>query len=398
MTFCAGSLRRSVHGVCTEPRMQPASNDTCRLRRSTHAACTERRRSLAQKQSVSGMPQGHIIKRKRNMKRNFQSSTGICLLSLLTSLFTGCTDSMPEQGKGPGEIIECTFRLETGTPVSVETRAIDQSTINDVWVVQLNAEGTTALVAPAQVVPDANKAIRIKLKNETSKLYFFANTGNAAFFNTGDALSSFTTNAVEGKTISRTESWAAMSYVPMYGTWAGKPAPPEITDEVELTRALAQVDVTVTNSTGGKLSISSMQLKKHPERLEGSNNRERDVPCRKRHLSRLSDNLFPFRHLDCRRKLSRHRQRPLRNGENSGSDIKWQLLHLFRDKRNFQRYRCHLPLLPGWQQYERLQYKKEYEIYRQHHNQRQEPNGCAGNDGCFAVVGIIRFERNMGRW
>lgn len=202
------------------------------------------------------------------MKRNFQSSADICLLSLLASLFTGCTDSMPEQGKGPGEIIECTFRLETGTPVSVETRAIDQSTINDVWVVQLNTEGTAALVAPTQVVPDASNAIRIKLKNETSKLYFFANTGDAAFFNTGDALSSFTTNTVEGKTISRTDSWAAMSYVPMYGTWAGKPAPPEITDEVELTRALAQVEVTVTNSTGGKLSISSMQLKNVPNVLK----------------------------------------------------------------------------------------------------------------------------------
>lgn len=213
------------------------------------------------------------------MKRNFQSFAGIRLLSLLTALFASCTDNMPEQGKETEEIIECTFRLDTETPVSVETRAINMSTINDVWVVQLNTEGTTALVAPVRAIPDVSNAISVKLKDETSKIYFFANTGDASFFNTGDALSSFTTNTVEGKTISRTDSWAAMSYVPMYGTWTGKPSPPEITDEVELTRALAQVDVTVTNSTGGKLNISSMQLKNVPNVLKVATTKSGTYPA-----------------------------------------------------------------------------------------------------------------------
>lgn len=208
------------------------------------------------------------------MKRNIQFIAGVCLFGLMTGLFTSCTDSMPEREAGTGELVECTFRLNTGTPVSVETRATDMSMISDVWVVQLNNAGTAALVAPARVVPDASKAINVKLKDETSKIYFFANTGNTTFFDTEDALSSFTTNAVEGKTITRTSNWGNMSYVPMYGTWTGKPTPPEITDadgnaaKVELTRALAQVSATVTNSTGGKLTISTMQLKNVPNVLK----------------------------------------------------------------------------------------------------------------------------------
>lgn len=203
------------------------------------------------------------------MKRNFQLLANICRFCLITALFAACTDSMPEQeANKPGEISECTFRLSAGTPVSVETRAADLSAIREVWVVQLNDAGTAALIAPAHVVPDASDVIRVKLKNETSKLYFFANTEDNSLFDTTASLSSFTTTTVEGKTISRTSNWADMSAVPMFGTWSGKPAPPEIIDAVELTRALAQISVTVTNSTGGKLSISSMQLKNVPNVLK----------------------------------------------------------------------------------------------------------------------------------
>lgn len=210
------------------------------------------------------------------MKRNFQSLAGICrtgLLVLLTGLFVGCTDSVPEQDTGAGEVIECSFRLDTGTPVSVETRGIITSpdaTINNVWVVQLNASGTAALVPPAYVSSVAeDNVINLLLKKEQSTLYFFVNTGQADFFNTAAELSSFTTNTLETKTLSRSNfnSWNDEDNIPMYGTWVGMPTPPKITDadgnedKVELTRGLACLSIGVMNKVSS--SFKNLQISLH---------------------------------------------------------------------------------------------------------------------------------------
>lgn len=210
------------------------------------------------------------------MKRNFQSFAGTCragLLLLLTGLFAGCTNSMPERETSMGELIECAFRLDAGTPVSVETRGIittPDATINNVWVVQLNADGTAALVPPVYVSSVADdKVITLLLKKEKSTLYFFANTGQADFFDTEATLSSFTTSVLETKTLSRTgfDSWNDEDNVPMYGTWVGEPTPPQITDadgnkdEVELTRGLANLSINVINKV--PFSFTDLQISLH---------------------------------------------------------------------------------------------------------------------------------------
>lgn len=204
---------------------------------------------------------------------------------LVPCLLTACTaEEMPggnhqpggteQQPVAPGETGLFTFGFDAGTFATVDTRAIsNDAALNDIWVVQLNAAGTAALVPPVQVTSiGSDKKIRVKLKAEASKVYFFANTGNANLFNTSAALNTFTTATVEATKISRTSNWGDMSYTPMFGTWpatgTGTPTTPTISDAVELTRCLAHVSVTVKNETGGDFSLLAIQLKNVPNVLQ----------------------------------------------------------------------------------------------------------------------------------
>lgn len=192
-------------------------------------------------------------------------------------LLAACTaEDLPggsEQPVAPGEEGIFTFSLSTGSHLSVDTRSIsDYSALNDIWVVQLNAAGTAALVPPRRVTSiTTDKKIRVKLKAEESKVYFFANTEKTDLFNTSAALSTFTTASVEATTISNNNAtyWeSGRNYMPMFGTWpasgTGTPTVPTISGTTELTRVLSRVTVNVTNDTGGKLAISGMQLKNIP--------------------------------------------------------------------------------------------------------------------------------------
>ncbi len=197
--------------------------------------------------------------------------------ALATCLLSACTtEDLPggsEQPVAPGEVGTFTFNLATGSPLSVDTRSIsDYSALNDIWVVQLNAAGTAALVPPQRVTSiTSDKKIRVKLKVEESKVYFFANTEKTDLFNTSAALTTFTAASVEATTINNNNAtvWESdRTYMPMFGTWpasgTGTPTVPTISGTTELTRVLSRVTVNVTNDTGGKLAISSMQLKNIP--------------------------------------------------------------------------------------------------------------------------------------
>lgn len=209
----------------------------------------------------------------------------LLLWSCTACLLTACTaeempggnqqpDGTEQQPVAPGETGLFTFGFDAGTFATVDTRVIsNDAALNDIWVVQLNAAGTAALVPPVQVTSiGSDKKIRVKLKAEASKVYFFANTGNASLFNTSAALNTFTTSSVEATNISAGVNWGNMSYTPMFGTWpatgTGTPTTPTISGTTELTRCLSHVSVTVKNETGGNLAISSIQLKNVPNVLQ----------------------------------------------------------------------------------------------------------------------------------
>lgn len=202
------------------------------------------------------------------MKRNFQYLVTALLIYLMTCLTASCTD-MDNVVVDSDEEAVCNFKLSLNAPISVETRAVNEDKINEIWVVQLASDGTAALVPPVHISPGTDNNIAINLKLQECKIYFFINTGDDALFDTSAALSSFTQSSVEATSLSYSSNWETKlnsSGIPMSGYWEGTPNPATAIP-VELTRAIAIVTVDVPTSTipsGDVFSLSSIQLKNIP--------------------------------------------------------------------------------------------------------------------------------------
>lgn len=199
----------------------------------------------------------------------------LLFLLILLCLGSGCSGSglLPEEGDAAqGQEGLFTFYLDTGKSVDITPRAINENTINNVWVVQLNSAGNAALVPPVYIttIPADNK-IRVKLLQEESTLHFLANTGNSTLFDTSETdLTQFTTDVVLGKNMTHDGDWATKDYMPMATTWTGTPGTTTLGgDDVKLTRAYARLKITVTRTgeAASKFTIKSMQLKNVPDVL-----------------------------------------------------------------------------------------------------------------------------------
>lgn len=169
----------------------------------------------------------------------------------------------------PGEESLFTFRLGTGTTTSVTTKATDENTLHDVWVVQLNEAGDAALMPPVRTDVSSGK-IRVLLKAVKSKLYFFANTNDDDLFDPQATLSTLNTASLEATRLTCDRDWGtAYPYMPMYGTWEGTPTVPEISGNVELTRAFAilRIQVKRVQPAAASFSFTSLQLKNVPNVL-----------------------------------------------------------------------------------------------------------------------------------
>ena len=201
------------------------------------------------------------------MKRLLLWSFAAYLFSVC--LFSACTaeDLLLAGEGGEGAF---TFTMDTGSKLSVSTRVVDESALSDIWVVQLNTAGTAALSAPAHVKPDDANKIKVKLAKEESKVYFFANTGDANLFDPDAALSTFTTTTVEAASMTYNGDWGEKSYIPMFGTWEGTPTVPIMSDKVELTRAFAILKITVSRvqPAAASFGFKSLQLKNVPNVLQ----------------------------------------------------------------------------------------------------------------------------------
>ena len=205
------------------------------------------------------------------MKKLFEATAAACLLLASLAGCTAETPLLPNEVETDDDL--CTFTLSAGSNVSVDTRAINETTIKDVWVVQLNATGTAALTAPQYLTADATGKIRAKLEKVNSKVYFLANTNSANLFNPAATLSTFTTATVEAVEITQPNTnsdWGTRTHIPMYGTWTGTPQVPNLTgnatDKVELVPVLAKVNYVIKMHTDviASLDVKSYQIKNVP--------------------------------------------------------------------------------------------------------------------------------------
>lgn len=212
------------------------------------------------------------------MKRNIQSmfaQLSACLLIILT---TACSTDTDNERIMPDEEDFCFFQLSTFMPQTVETRAMNESSINDLWVIQLNASGTEALVPPvyltsSEFTSQSNKVeFKVKLKKENSTVYVIANSGDDSLFDKDAALNTFKKSVIEGKSITSNINWKETldnrTYIPMSATWSGTPNP-ATPIEADLIRAIAYLSINVKKEipSGSSLSITSIQLKNVPQTL-----------------------------------------------------------------------------------------------------------------------------------
>lgn len=212
------------------------------------------------------------------MKRNIQSmfaQLSACLLIILT---TACSTDTDNERIMPDEEDFCFFQLSTFMPQTVETRAMNESSINDLWVIQLNASGTEALVPPvyltsSELTSQSNEVeFKVKLKKENSTVYVIANSGDDSLFDKDAALNTFKKSVIEGKSITSNINWKETldnrTYIPMSATWNGTPNP-ATPIKADLIRAIAYLSISVKNEipSGSSLSITSIQLKNVPQTL-----------------------------------------------------------------------------------------------------------------------------------
>lgn len=213
------------------------------------------------------------------MKRNIQSmfaQLSACLLIILT---TACSTDTDNERIMPDEEDFCFFQLSTFMPQTVETRAMNESSINDLWVIQLNASGTEALVPPVYLTSSEftsqsnNVEFKVKLKKENSTVYVIANSEDAGLFDKNAALNTFKKSVIEGKSITSNINWKETldnrTYIPMSATWSGTPNP-ATPIEADLIRAIAYLSINVKKeipSGNSLLSITSIQLKNVPQTL-----------------------------------------------------------------------------------------------------------------------------------
>lgn len=263
-------LRRPTHAVCTEARMPSASNDAGCMHRPTQGVCTKLKIRFR-----------HVVRAKfknENMKRNILSVFAKLASTLIMMMSVSCSNTVPgDERIMPGDADIFSFQLSTATQLSVETRAENESAVNDLWVIQLNAGGTEALVPPVYLTSNeftttqsGKVEFKVKLKKENSTVYVIANSGDASLFDINAALSTFNKGVIEGKSITSTSDWAntLSNTPPMSVTWNGTPEPAQPI-ETSLIRAIAYLSISVNKDlpSGNSLSISSIQLKNVPQTL-----------------------------------------------------------------------------------------------------------------------------------
>lgn len=202
-----------------------------------------------------------------------------CLLLWCAVLWSaGCTK---DPGEGPGGetppaggtvMAEVTLTPEFMQQIAVKSvDGTDENIVKDVWVIQLNSDGTAQLQDPQYIASVSGSGGSYKLSAQfvlqASRVCFIANTHNNALFTSANAT---TAEQVEAATlaVASEAGLASADGIPMSGEWSGTPdLMSGISGDVSLTRAVAKVALNLSAAlpAGHTFTLKSIKVKKVPK-------------------------------------------------------------------------------------------------------------------------------------
>ena len=205
--------------------------------------------------------------------RGISLAAGAGLLSAAL-LLAGCSkERTPEPVSGPDDgMVEIILSPESMGEVTMDTRAVsgvDENTVKDLWVIQLNADGTALLQTPQYITAVTGSGtsykVKAKIKSQESRICFIANTGSSTLY------SDVTTSAdVESKTMAVTNeaSLAPGNVLPMCGYYTGTPTASAL-PSVILKRAVAKLTFKLAADIqgGGSFTLTSIKVYNVPTAL-----------------------------------------------------------------------------------------------------------------------------------
>lgn len=189
-----------------------------------------------------------------------------------TALWVGCTDTLSEQEtlKKSGQV-RITLSAESSRQVEVKSISnINETGMDNLWVIQIGSDGNVigtpdynnlGTGSNDDFVAGANGTtytVNVQVDENTEKICFIANAGNSAFSgcSTLDDIKQ-ASRQLDG------ESSLANPYVVMSGVWNSTDS--DFT--VEMYRAIAKVDFTLTTGTGVEFALHSVQVYNVPTHL-----------------------------------------------------------------------------------------------------------------------------------
>lgn len=199
------------------------------------------------------------------------------LLVMLLGVVSCRQERLPE-APGGEETVAAHFRLTpefTGEIQVKSSTGVNESVIKDVWVVQLNEDGTAALQKPEYITAVSSLSeINVFLKRIKSDVYFIVNSHNDALLDPSAALNTFTAAKIEGLGMSISDGTTAETLLtenglPMAGKWTGTPALTGIA-QVPLTRAVAKVVFSLNASlpAGDAFKVLGVRMRGVPTTLQ----------------------------------------------------------------------------------------------------------------------------------
>ena len=210
------------------------------------------------------------------MKRYLYTLLSSVML-LGATILTGCTnDSLINEGNlGDGKLINATFTLSPEFVEEITVRSItgvNENVIKDLWVVQLNANGTAQLQEPKYITTGFTTSandykVSVSLKRESSKIYFIANTHNDKAYTT--AMKTSVDVEAVAMTLTGEANLASADGIPMSGVWTGTPDLLGIAGRVFLSRAIAKVNFNLNAALPAKevFTLKSITVKLVPSTL-----------------------------------------------------------------------------------------------------------------------------------
>lgn len=204
----------------------------------------------------------------------------ILLTCLLAWLCGGCDETIQPQTETEGSRL-CTIHLNTAPSLAVETRAttIDENDIKDLWVIQIKdgTIGALQYLESNELInePNGSKSARIEMIKTSGNpsIVLIANSGeNGLFYPAEIGQNAF--RVITAKITKYEKDWkerlSEKGCIPMSAIWEGDSPGPVSEISVTLTRAMAQVSISLDKAIPADdvLIIDSIKLKNVPQSLQ----------------------------------------------------------------------------------------------------------------------------------